>query len=46
MNLTEEGYRILKIIYKTSCQKHDYHIRALRLDWWICHIAQSNAHLP
>lgn len=45
MNLTEEGYRLLKTICKTGCQKHEYHIRALRLGWWIAYIAQLIANL-
>jgi len=45
MNLIEEGYRFLKTICKIVCQKHEYHIRALRLGWWIAHRAQPIANL-
>lgn len=43
MNLTKEGYRLLKTVCKIVCLKHEYHIRVLQLGWWIAYRAQPIA---
>lgn len=45
MGWAEESYRLWKTVCKTPCQKHEYHIRALWLGWWITSMAKQTAKL-